>query len=68
MDDRIVMGCDRMENLREGIGRLVNEQTKITEGKEETGAVAGGDHREDHRRRDGFWCRECQTTRKHCEE
>ena len=38
-----------MENLRKGIGRLVNERTKIAEGKEETSAVAGRDHCRDHR-------------------
>ena len=62
------MGCDCVENLREGIGRLVNEWTKITEGKEETGAVAGRDCCEDCRQRDGFWCREHQMTRKHRKE
>ena len=49
MDDRIAMGCNRMENLREGVGRLANEWTKIAEGKEETSAVAGGDHCKDRR-------------------
>ena len=49
MDDRIMMGHDCVENLREGIGRLVNEWTKIAEGKEETSAVAGRDRREDCR-------------------
>ena len=43
-----------MENLREGVDRLANERTKIAEGKEETSAVAGRDHHEDRRRRDGF--------------
>ena len=68
MDNRIVMGCDRMGNLREGVGRLVNEWTKIAEGKEETSAVAGREHREDRRQKDGFWCREHQMTRKHHKE
>ena len=62
------MGRDRVENLRECVGRLVNEQTKIAEGKEETSAVTERDHREDRRREDGFWCRERQTTRKRREE
>ena len=68
MDDRITMSHDRVENLREGVGRLVNERTKIAEGTEETSAVTGRDCREDRRRMDGFWCRERQMTRKHCEE
>ena len=68
MDDRIVMGCNRVENLREGVGRLANEWTKIAEGKEETSAVAGRDHHKDCRRKDGFWCRERQTTREHYKE
>ena len=62
------MGCDCMENLRKGVGRLANEWTKIAEGKEETSAVAGRDRCEDRRRKDGFWCREHQTTRKHHKE
>ena len=62
------MGCDHVENLREGVGRLVNKQNKIAEGKEEISAVAGRDCREDRRQRDGFWCREHQTTRKRHEE
>ena len=33
------MSHDRVGNLREGTGRLVNKWTKITEGKEETSAV-----------------------------
>ena len=49
MDNRIVMGRDRIENLREGIGRLANERTKITEGKKETSAVTGRDCHEDCR-------------------
>ena len=43
------MGHDRVENLREGVGRLANELTKITEGKEETSAVTGRDRCEDCR-------------------
>ena len=68
MDDRIMMSCDCVENLREGIGRLANKRTKIAEGKEETSAVTGRDCCEDCRRKDGFWCREHQTTRKRHEE
>ena len=64
MDDRIMMGHDRVENLRECIGRLANKRTKIAERTEETSAVTGRDLREDRRRKDGFWCGERQTTRK----
>ena len=67
-DDRIAMSRDRVENLREGVGRLANKWTKIAEGEGETSAVAGRDCHEDHRRKDGFWCGERQMTRKHCEE
>ena len=49
MDDRIAMGRDRMGNLREGVGRLANERTKIAERMEETSAVTGRDHRKDRR-------------------
>ena len=49
MDDRIVMGHDRVENLREGVSRLANKWTKIAEGKEETSAVAGRDCHKDCR-------------------
>ena len=49
MNDRITMGHDRVENLREGVGRLVNEWTKTAEGKEEASAVAGRDRHEDRR-------------------
>ena len=62
------MSCNCVGNLGEGAGRLASEQTKIAEGKEETSAVTGRDRCEDCRRKDGFWCRECQTTRKRCEE
>ena len=68
MDNRIAMGRDCMENLRECVGRLANEWTKIIEGKEETSAVTGRDCHKDRRRRDGFWCGGCQTIRKHHEE
>ena len=68
MDDRIAMGRNCVENLRECIGRLVNEQTRIAERAEETSAVTGRDCREDCRQKDGFWYRECQITRKHREE
>ena len=43
------MGRDHVENLRECVGRLANEWTKIAEGKEETSAVTGRDHRKDRR-------------------
>ena len=62
------MGRDCMENLREGVGRLVNKRTKIAERMEETSAVTGRDRCDNRRRGDGFWCRERQTTRKCCEE
>ena len=62
------MSRDHVRNLRESASRLANEQTKIAEGTEETSAVTGRGHCEDRRRRDGFWCRECQTTRKRHEE
>ena len=68
MDNRIAMGRDHMENLRECVGRLANEWTKIAEGKEETSAVTGRDCHEDCRQRDGFWCGEHQTTRKRHKE
>ena len=42
MDDKITMSHDCVENLREGVGRLANEWTKIAEGTEETSAVAEG--------------------------
>ena len=45
----IAMSRDCVENLREGVGRLVDEQTRIAEGKEETSAVAGRDCHEDYR-------------------
>ena len=48
-DDRIAMGHDHVENLRECVGRLVNEQTKIAERTEETSAVTGRDHHKDCR-------------------
>ena len=67
-DDRIAMSRNRVENLREGASRLVNEQTRIAERTEETSAVTGRDRHEDCRRRDGFWCRERQMTRKRHEE
>ena len=62
------MSRDCVENLREGASRLANEWTRIAERMEETSAVTGRDPREDHRQRDGFWCRERQMTRKHHEE
>ena len=62
------MSRDRVENLRECASRLANERTRIAEGKEETSAVTGRDRREDRRRKDGFWCRERQTTRKRRKE
>ena len=68
MNDRITMSRDRVENLRESASRLANEWTNITERMEETSAVTGRDRHEDRRRRDGFWCRERQTARKHREE
>ena len=68
MDDRIMMSHDRMENLRECVGRLANEWTRIAEGKEETSAVTERDHCKNHRQKDGFWYREHQTTRKCHEE
>ena len=68
MDDRIAMGHNRMENLRECVGRLANEQTKIAERTEETSAVTGRDRREDCRQKDGFWYREHQTTWKRHKE
>ena len=68
MDDRIAMSRDRVKNLRESTSRLANERTKIAERTEETSAVTGRGRREDRRRRDGFWYRERQTTRKHREE
>ena len=49
MDDRIAMSRDCAENLRECVGRLANEWTKIAERTEETSAVTGGDRREDRR-------------------
>ena len=67
-DDRIAMSRDRVENLREGVGRLANKWTRIAERAEETSAVTGRDRCKDHRRKDGFWYRERQTTRKHREE
>ena len=67
-DDRVAMGRDHMENLREGASRLANEQTRITERMEETSAVTGRDHCKDRRQRGGFWCRKCQMTRKRHEE
>ena len=68
MDDRIAMGHNHVENLRECASRSANEQTRIAERTEETSAVTGRDCCEDHRQKDGFWCRERQTTRKHCKE
>ena len=62
------MSRDRVENLRESASRLANERTKIAERMEETSAVTGRDRCEDRRQRDGFWCRERQTTRKRREE
>ena len=62
------MGRNRVRNLRESASRLANERTNITERTEETSAVTGRDCREDRRRRDGFWYRERQTTRKRREE
>ena len=62
------MGRDRVENLRECASRSVNEWTRIAERMEETGAVTGRGRCEGHRRRDGFWCRERQMTRKRREE
>ena len=46
-DDRIMMGRNRMENLREGVGRLVDKWTRIAERTEETSAVTGKDRCED---------------------
>ena len=43
------MGRDRVENLRECIGRLVNERTRIAERTEETSAVTGRGRCEDRR-------------------
>ena len=63
-----MMGHNCMGNLREGVSRSANKWTKITEGVEETSAVTGRDCCEDHRQKDGFWYREHQTTRNHCEE
>ena len=68
MDNRIAMSCDCMRNLRESASRSVNEQTRIAERTEETSAVTGRDRREDRRRKDGFWYRERQMTRRHREE
>ena len=68
MDDRIVMSCNRVGNLRECAGRLANERTRIAERMEETSAVTGRDCHEDRRQKNGFWCRECQMTRKRHEE
>ena len=62
------MSCDHVGNLRECAGRLANKQTRITERTEETSAVTGRDCRKDCRQKDGFWCREHQTTRKRHEE
>ena len=53
-----------MGNLREGASRLVNKQTKFTEGMEGTSAVTGRDRCKDCRQKDGFWYREHQMTRK----
>ena len=58
MDDKIVMGCNHVGNLRDGMSRSVNEWTKIAEGTEGTSAVTGRDCCKDHRRKDGFWYRE----------
>ena len=49
MDDRIAMGRDCVENLRECVGRLANEWTKIAERTGETSAVTGRGRREDRR-------------------
>ena len=49
MDNRIVMGCNCMGNLRECASRSANKWTKITEGMEGTGAVTGRDHCKDRR-------------------
>ena len=68
MDDKIAMGRDCVENLRECVSRLANKQTKIAERTEEASAVTGRGYRKDRRRKDGFWYRERQTTRKRCEE
>ena len=58
------MSRNHVGNLGEGAGRLVSKRTKITEGKEGTSAVTGRDRDKDCRQKDGFWCREHQTTRK----
>ena len=49
MDDRITMGRDCVENLRECASRSANKRTNIAERMEETSAVTGRDHHEDHR-------------------
>ena len=48
------MGHNHVGNLREGVSRSANEQTKIAEGTEGTSAVTGRDRCEDCRSKDGF--------------